>query len=197
MKIITIPHPTLRKTAATIKTVDEKLVKFVNNLEKTLVDSREPRGVGLAATQVDQLWRVFTTDLPEMNAKQSSRSFTKTVRHFINPQIKRACKRKKVLGIKRHDPDLEGCLSMPRLYGPVPRHRWVELEFQTLGDDGQLIDHQERFDGFAARVIQHELDHLDGILFTDYSLEHDLPVYRLSDDGKQLLEIDKKLIEVI
>ncbi|MBT4004464.1 MAG: hypothetical protein HN846_05030, partial [Candidatus Pacebacteria bacterium] len=48
-----------------------------------------------------------------------------------------------------------------------------------------------------ARIIQHELDHLDGILFTDYSLESGLPVYRQSDDGKRLEEIDRELIEII
>lgn len=188
MKIITIPHPTLRKTAHLVTEVDESLVKFVQNLESTLDKSKKPRGVGLAAPQVDKLLRVFSTNLPELDEIP--------LRHFINPVIKKACQRKKVLGIDPQDPDLEGCLSMPGLYGPVPRHRWIELEFQTLEDE-QLVSHQERFDDFYARVIQHELDHLDGILFTDYALEYDLPVYRQSDDGKKLVEIDRSLVEVI
>jgi len=197
MKIITIPHPTLRKTAPVITKVDEQLIKFIKDLEKTLAESKNPRGVGLAAPQVDKLLRVFTTNLPEGDDPgQPGDRLPGELRHFINPVISRACKRKKVMGVDPKDPDLEGCLSMPGLYGPVPRHRWVELEFQTLVD-GQLHDHKERFDNFPARVIQHELDHLDGILFTDYSLEHDLPVYRQSNDGENLVEIDKELIKLI
>ena len=197
MKIITIPHPTLRKKAQEITQVDEQLVKFIKKLEKTLDESKNPRGVGLAAPQVDKLLRVFATNLPDDdNPGQPGNRLPGKMRHFINPVVSKACKRKKVLGVDPKDPDLEGCLSMPGLYGPVPRHRWVEIEFQTLEDD-QLKNHQERFDDFHARVIQHELDHLNGVLFTDYSLAADLPVYRQSDDGKNLVEIDKELIKLI
>jgi peptide deformylase len=197
MKIITIPHPTLRKTAQTITKVDEQLIKFITELEKTLDKSKNPHGIGLAAPQVDKLWRIFATGLSDENSLgQPGNRPQGKLRHFINPVISRACKRKKVLGVDPTDPDLEGCLSIPELYGPIPRHRWIELEFQTL-ENGKLQNHKKRFDGFHARVIQHELDHLDGILFTDYSLEKDLPVYRYSDDGKRLIEIDKELIRVI
>jgi peptide deformylase len=184
MKIITIPHPTLRETAQAVTQADGQLIRFVTELESTLKNSKNPRGVGLAAPQVDKLLRAFATN------------FSDELLHFINPVIVKACKRKKVLGVDKNDPDLEGCLSMPGLYGPVPRHRWVELEFQTLENE-QLKNHKKRFDGFLARIIQHELDHLDGILFTDYSLENGLPVYRQSDDGKRLEEIDRELIEII
>ena len=197
MKIITIPHPTLRKTAQAITKVDEQLIKFTTELEKTLNQSRNPRGVGLAAPQVDKLWRIFTASLSfNEDLGQPGNRYEGKIHHFINPVISRACKRKKVLGVNPTDPDLEGCLSIPGLYGPIPRHRWVELEFQTL-EDGSLRDHKKRFDGFNARIMQHELDHLDGILFTDYSLEKKLPVYRYSDDGKRMMEIDKELIKVI
>ncbi len=189
MKIITIPHPTLRKKAQAITKVDDRLTKFIKELETTLDESRNPRGVGLAAPQVDSLLRVFATNFPN-NDKQSLQG----LRHFINPTIAKACKRKKVLGVDPKDPDLEGCLSIPGLYGPVPRHRWVELEYQIL-ENGQLTTHKERFDNFDARVIQHELDHLDGILFTDHSLEHDLPVY--PQEGDRMVEVDKELIKII
>lgn len=197
MKIITIPHPTLRKTAQAVTQANSQLIKFVTELESTLKNSKNPRGVGLAAPQVNKLLRVFTTSFSSNNdpGEPGNRPQGK-LRHFINPVISKTCKRKKVLGVDPADPDLEGCLSMPGLYGPVPRHRWVELEFQTL-ENAQLQNHQERFDDFHARVIQHELDHLNGILFTDYSLEHNLPVYCQSNDGKNMVEIDKELIKVI
>ena len=151
----------------------------------------------MAATQVDKLLRVFATNLPISDevGKPGDRPPGK-LRYFINPTINRACKRKKVLGVNRKDPDLEGCLSMPGLYGPVPRHRWVEMEFQTI-EDNKLVGHKERFDGLAARVMQHELDHLDGVLFTDYALKNGLPVYRPSEGGNELIEIDQELIKAI
>lgn len=189
MKIVTIPHPSLRKKAEPILEVDEAVLKFVADLETTLDEHRDPPGVGLAGPQVDKLWRVFATKFP---AGESAGH----VRHFVNPRLVRACKRKKVLGVNPDEPDLEGCLSMPGLYGPVLRHRWVELEFQVLKDD-KLVEKKERFDGFKARVVQHELDHLDGVLFTDYALDNGLPVYRESEDGKNLVEVEPELVVVI
>ena len=197
MKIITIPHQSLRKVAQRVTKVDDQLIKFIKNLGQSLVKSRNPQGVGLAAPQVDKLIRVLTTNLSsDHNPGHPGNRPQGEVRSFINPVIVKACKRKKVLGVDPQDPDLEGCLSMPGLFGPVPRHRWVELEYQTINGD-KLEKHQERFDDFHARVIQHELDHLEGILFTDYALENDLPVYLQSKDGKRLIEIDKKLVEAI
>lgn len=193
MKIITIPHQTLRQTAQIVSEVTPLVIKFIQNLENTLDGTQNPPGVGLAAPQVDKLLRVFTTNFPQEDSRQKKKE---RIRHFINPVISKACKRKKVFGVDPKDPDLEGCLSLPGLYGAVPRHRWVELEFQTL-ENGKLIEHKERFDNFDARVIQHELDHLDGILFTDYSLEYELPVYRQSEHGKNLVEVDRSFIEVI
>lgn len=197
MKIITIPHPTLRQKAQPIEKVDTSLVKLVADLEKTLDEHRDPPGVGLAAPQVDKLLRVFATKLPPAGSfKEDGSRLTGNLRHFINPQLVKACKRKKVLGVKKDEADLEGCLSMPGLYGSVPRHRWVEIEFQTL-KDGQLVKQRERFDGYQARVIQHELDHLDGILFTDYALENELPVYRESKNREELIRLDPELIKII
>lgn len=193
MKIITIPHLILREKAQAVTQVDEQLIRFIEKLKKTLGETQNPRGVGLAAPQVNSLLRIFATNLP---VHGSDRSNQEGLRHFINPVIVKACKRKKVLGVDPRDPDLEGCLSMPGLYGPVPRHRWIELKYQTLGN-GQLQSHKKRFDDFQARVIQHELDHLNGILFTDYSLEQDLPVYHQSNDDKKMVEIDQELIKAI
>lgn len=185
MKIITIPHPTLRQTAEPVVEVDAKLKNFVKDLQQTLATTTKPRGVGLAAPQVDSLQRIFVTNLPRGDESIS--------KYFINPEIVKHSD-KQVLGVDPEEPDLEGCLSIPGIYGPVPRWEWVEVEFQQLDSDG-LSHHQERFENFAARVMQHELDHLNGILFTDYSLELDLPVYR--QEKNKWIEIDRELIEVI
>jgi peptide deformylase len=190
LDIITIPHPTLRQTASDVVVVDKKLLQFIANLQTTLDRKKKPAGVGLAAPQVDKLWRIFATKLPVHH-----QSDTPVLRAFINPTIVKKSL-KQTFGEDPRDPDLEGCLSIPSLYGPVPRWQWVEIEYQVL-QDGELINQSERFDEFAARVVQHEIDHLNGILFTDYALEYDLPLYRQTDSNKKMEEVDPTLIQGI
>lgn len=192
MQIITIPHSTLRAKAKEITKIDKKLIKFVKNLEQTLADARNPQGVGLAAPQVDKTLRVFTTQLPD----ETQTLRPELIKHYINPVITNRSP-KLILGETANDKEAreEGCLSMPGLYGPVPRAEWIELLWFEL-DGNELVKKEARFDNFPARVIQHELDHLDGILFTDYSIKYDLPVYKESRLGKWV-EVDKSELEKI
>ncbi|MDQ5951386.1 MAG: peptide deformylase [Patescibacteria group bacterium] len=183
MKIITIPHPTLRKTAKEVTTVDKKIVKFVSELEKTLDSTKNPKGVGLAATQVDDLHRIFATH------------FDNQLRSFINPEIISASD-ELVLGPEGKEPYLEGCLSIPSIYGPVFRHDWLDLRYQTIEGD-TLISHQEHFTDYNARVIQHELDHLNGVLFIDYTLEFGLELYKENSKTKKLEEVDPSLFAYV
>src|SRR5258708_1890764 len=83
MKIITVPHHTLRTTAQPVTVVDKKLRQFIHDLEDTLIKKENPRGVGLAAPQVDVKWRVFATQLPTTPLSETDA----VVRHFINPEI--------------------------------------------------------------------------------------------------------------
>ena len=122
MKIITIPHKTLRETAKPVVKVDKKLLKFVNDLTATLNKTKNPKGVGLAATQVNSLQRIFATNLDN------------ELRSYINPAIIGHSKNI-VLGPPKKEPYLEGCLSIPAIYGPVPRYEWVELEYYNIDDD--------------------------------------------------------------
>lgn len=185
MKIVTIPHPILRQTATKVTEFSSDLQQFITQLQKTLQKTNNPRGVGLAAPQVDHSIRVFATQIEE------DPKFVPQI--FINPVAVKQSK-KHTFGPDPDSPRLEGCLSMPLLYGPVPRWEWVEVEYQTYYD-GQLVEKRERFDGFHARVVQHEIDHLNGILFTDYSLKYDLPVYR--EVKKELVEItDRSILEL-
>ncbi|MFZ1721010.1 MAG: peptide deformylase [Microgenomates group bacterium] len=184
MKIITIPHKSLRSIAKPILSVDKKLNQFVVDLGSTLQSARNPRGVGLAAPQVDKGWRMFVMNLD------------RTLSVYINPRIEKHSDQKS-FGLDPEDPDLEGCLSMPNFYGAIPRWEWVTLEYDTIvGDTLQNTSHT--FNNFAARVVQHEVDHLDGILFTDHSLTYDLPVYRQSPtDPDKYLTIDRAILETI
>ncbi|MFH2118189.1 MAG: peptide deformylase [Candidatus Paceibacterota bacterium] len=189
MKIVTIPHPTLRMQAELVTDFGTDFQNLVKEMQTTLRGSNNPRGVGLAANQIDVLYRMFLTDIQRDD--ESSAEIEPKI--FINPIITKHSDQH-TFGPDPEEPRLEGCLSMPGLYGAVPRWEWVEVEFQSLKDK-QVIEKKERFDGFHARVVQHELDHLDGILFTDYSLEFGLPVYR--EKGKELVEItDRSALEL-
>lgn len=188
MKIVTVPHSALRRETRTVSAHTKKLPSFIKELVETLDRKRNPRGVGLAAPQVDQNWQIFTTLIPTPGASEDA---PPQPRVFVNPEIANHSQ-KVTFGPDKDSPILEGCLSIPEVYGPVPRWEWVEMLFEEW-IDGQLVRKTEHFAGFPARVMQHEYDHLQGVLFTDYSLQYDLPVYK--DRSKKLEEIDKRILE--
>lgn len=194
MQIVHAPHPSLREVAKPITAVDKKLLNFINEISSTLVHN-ERRGVGLAAPQVDKSWRLFLTYLsPTDDRGEEDESTPRLLNVFINPRIVKTSLKKELGGTEESRP-LEGCLSIPTIYGPVPRFDWVEVEYEKIQND-QLVSARKKFADFAARVAQHEIDHLDGILFTDYCLELGLPLYQENKQGK-LKEIDDvSLIEL-
>lgn len=184
MKIVTLPHPSLRVQAKEVSQVDKKLLQFVKDIKSTLGKTKNPQGVGLAATQVNSSRRIFCTQLEK-----------RKLRAFINPEIV-GHDNNTTLGPKKDEPYLEGCLSIPGIYGPVPRFGWVELQFQVI-EGSELKTQTERFKDFEARVIQHELDHLNGILFIDYTKQLGLPLYQENKQTKKLDEIDPSIVEIL
>ena len=181
--IVHMPHPSLRQPAKSVTEVTPELTKLIANLEETLAKTRNPRGVGLSSPQIDERLAVFSTLLPD------DEQDGKPVMHsYINPKIIKNSGQK-TFGPDPKSPILEGCLSIPLIYGPVPRYSWVELEYQIIDKD-HLKTVKARFADFSARVIQHEFDHLQGVLFTDYSLQFGLPVYQ---EVKNKLELIDKL----
>jgi peptide deformylase len=191
MSVITVPHPTLREVAQPVTEVDKKLLQLVAELQFTLKHHKNPQGVGLAAPQINVSKRLFATFLPDPGEGEDAPSY---LRVFINPEIT-GHSEELTLGPDEKHPLLEGCLSIPKIWGPVPRWQEVQLSYQELVD-GLLLNRQAYFSEFYARVIQHELDHLNGILFTDYSLKFDLPVYQGSGKDESLEEIDKELLRL-
>lgn len=191
MKIISAPHPTLRQKAKTASVFDKKFFKFLEQLAKTLVEKEQPSGVGLAAPQVNKSLQVFAAILGETNQNSQKPK----IEFFINPIISKASK-KKILGLTNGEERFEGCLSVPLLYGPVPRYEWIEVQYQSIfyhdliEQKTILKNKKARFSDFDARVIQHEYDHLQGILFTDHILTNNLPIY-LEENGKWV-EIENK-----
>ncbi len=142
--IVEYPHPTLRWKSKPIKRVDAALRETVGRMFELMYESR---GVGLAANQVDLPLRLFIANL-KADAEEGEELV------FINPVLSRP------KGLEEAE---EGCLSFPELYGPVTRP--LRIHVQAYGLDGKEISLD--LTGLMARVVQHETDHLDGVLFTD------------------------------
>ncbi len=144
LPIVKLGHPALRKRAEAIEELTPELKEFVKHMVETM---RTHEGIGLAANQVNLLKRVFVIDLQLVDERQDARA-------YINPRI---------LSRQGREVSEEGCLSIPDVRADVERAAVIEVEYQDL--DGAVV--RETLDGLVARVFQHELDHLDGILFID------------------------------
>ena len=145
LKIVYHPHPALRWKSKDVTRIDSQLKDWVGQMFELMYQAR---GIGLAANQVALPYRLFvvnpTGDPDEPDQEQV----------FINPQI-----------VKRNgsEDSEEGCLSLPEIYGPVTRAERITVEAFDL--DGR--DFSMELSGLPARVVQHENDHLDGVMFTD------------------------------
>jgi len=159
LEIVNYPHPTLRHKSKPLQRVDANIGKMVREMFELMYAAG---GVGLAANQVELPFRLFIANL--MSDPDEGEELV-----FINPVLSRP---------KGNEEKEEGCLSLPELYGPVKRPESIHLNAYSL--EGEEIEGE--LSGLAARVVQHETDHLDGVLFID----------RLSETGvmtvKQTLE---------
>lgn len=142
-------NPILRKRAKQI------LPRKVPNqlLRAMFYTMRLVKGVGLAAPQVNKSWRLAVIEIKKSKIRPEIIPLKKTV--IINPQITRRSKE-----LLR---DWEGCLSLPKIRGLVPRHRDITVRFLDRLGKKQIV----KLSGFQARVFQHEIDHLKGILYID------------------------------
>lgn len=182
-----VPNAILRTVCKPI-VWDKKTSEIVTALQDTVMAQTNPQGVGLSAPQIGKNARLFVTWLSDDPEADPSVSDLKV---YGNPVLT-GHSTDVTLGPDPEDPILEGCLSIPKIYGPVPRYEWVEISYETI-ENGKMVKKEERAQGFVARVIQHEFDHLEGVLFTDYSLKYDLPVYEYI--GKKLVAMDKEVLE--
>jgi peptide deformylase len=144
LSIIRFPHPTLRYKSKPIRRVDSALKDTVAEMFELMYASE---GVGLAANQVDIPLRMFVVN--ETGKKGEGEELV-----LLNPELTRP---------KGSETSQEGCLSLPGLYGLVKRPRSIHISAYDLS--GNLIDRE--VDGFLARVLMHENDHLDGVMFFD------------------------------
>lgn len=167
LKIVHAPHAVLAKEVRQVKKIDKKIRELVYDMEETLIVQTDPEGVGLAAPQVG-------VDLAIFIIKPTPKSHTEV---FINPKIvevRKIADKPKVSPSKQKEDEediegvkLEGCLSVPRIWGPVDRDSEVRVEYLDLNGEKQL----KWFSGLKAVIVQHETDHLNGVLFTQRVLE--------------------------
>lgn len=185
-----VPNQILR-TVSSETIVDRKTVEIIKDLRDTLLAQDNPKGVGLSAPQIGKNIRVFITLLAENDDEEPT---PKDIKIFINPVIHETSK-EFTFGPDPDDPILEGCLSIPKLYGPVPRHSWVKTSYETidLKTPTEIKKVEARFKDFFARVIQHEQDHLNGVLFLDHSFKHDLPIYE--QKGKSMIKANRDIVK--
>ncbi len=149
LQIVNYPHPALRWKSKPIKSITPELRDIVKTMFELMYQAR---GIGLAANQVALPYRLFVINLTS-DPGEKEEEFV-----FINPEI---TKRK---GTAEGE---EGCLSLPQLYGDVKRSEEITVEAYDL--NGQLFE--ITLDDLAARAVQHEYDHIEGVMFTDRMVE--------------------------
>lgn len=152
--IRTIPDPILRKKSKKVKSVDGDVRQVITDLLETLESAKEPEGAGLAAPQLGVSQRIVIVREFLPNPQNPDEILSRD-HVLINPRIISASKETQTIW--------EGCLSVPDTYGKVERPEKIKV--RALDQDGNVI--QFKASGYFSSVVQHEMDHLDGILFTD------------------------------
>lgn len=170
LKIITAPNNILSEESKPVQKIDGDVKSLVGEMTKALEAAKDPIGVGLAAPQVGKSLRIF---IAKPSLKLPILTFINPKIINASPLIKRGSKKKKVK-------KLEGCLSLPNIWGDVQRMPEIILEYSN--EQGRL--HRKKFRGFLATIIQHEVDHLDGILFPKRVLEQKGTLYKSEKDEK-------------
>jgi peptide deformylase len=168
--IISLPNLRLRQRSKKIGFIDDSVLGLINDMKAATLDWEANRehevGVALAAIQVDQLLRIVVIRNDFDNRDD------KTFTVFINPEIT------KYEG--KIEQDFEGCLSVPDIYGKVPRRAKVRVRAQD--EHGRYF--RVTAEGFLARVFQHEIDHTNGIVFIDRIKDDPEAFFRLEEDGR-------------
>lgn len=168
--IITLPNPHLRQKSGRIHVITPEVTKLIDDMTAAALDWEDSRpheiSAALAAVQVDRLERIIVV---------RSDFDDKSIREFvalINPKI------------TKYEGDqvaeYEGCLSVKHVYGKVPR--WNKVRVKALDKDGNEI--RIKAEGFLARVLQHEIDHTEGVVFIDHIRDNPDAFYTLDDKGE-------------
>ena len=170
LPIVEVPDPRLRQISSPVEKVDDGVRSLIADMFETMYDAP---GIGLAAIQVGVPKRILVIDLQEPEVEDGPP--VKDPRVFINPEI-----------LKHSDeevPYLEGCLSVPDQYAEVERPDHIRARW--LDENGK--QHEEQLDGLLAVCLQHEMDHLEGILFIDHlsRLKREMVLKKLAKQRKE------------
>lgn len=176
--IIALPNPHLRQKSKRVGIITDEIKQVVQDMKDATIDWDESRdhevGVALAGVQIDRLYKIVI--VRDNYEDKANHDFTV----FINPEI-----------TKREGAvveDFEGCLSVPNIYGKVPRHTKVKVKALDL--DGR--EFRVTAVDFLARIFQHEIDHTNGTVFIDRIKDNSEAFFRLDADGKlEALDYEK------
>jgi peptide deformylase len=144
MEIVLHPNKILREKAEKVEKIDKKIKELVKEMKKIMM---QHNGVGLAANQIGKNLSIFV-------AYDNKRFYT-----FINPEIVKFFGKQKIME--------EGCLSVPNIWGQIKRYEGVVVSYQDLFGKKKKLKAR----GLLAQIIQHEIDHLNGVLFIDKAIE--------------------------
>lgn len=160
---VSLPDQKIRQKSDAVIAFDKSVSDVVKDLTETAQVQQDPVALGLAAPQIDIRKRIFVARIRNK------------FKHFINPQIIKSSQKETAL--------MEGCFSVPEIYGNVTRPAEVVLKYQDM--HGKQL--QTTFKGLAAKIVQHELDHLNGILFIDHVHEQNGKTFKVvkGPDGKE------------
>lgn len=184
LEIVKTPDSILSQKTKPVTKIDKGILKLIKQMKESLDAATDPIGVGLAAPQVGKSLKIFIAK-PNVKSK---------VLTFINPRIIKSKEElskepqqkpagQSPLGGARK---LEGCLSLPNIWGEVQRYNEIQLEYQD--ESGKM--HNKKFTGFISTIIQHEIDHLKGVLFPKRVLEQKRTLYKSEKDknGEDVFE---------
>ncbi len=165
-KILTIPDPILRKKSTPVTQVNKDTQSLMDDMLETMYDAP---GIGLAAIQIGVPKRVIVMDLSKDNDE-------KKPLYFINPEI--------IWKSKLNSSYEEGCLSIPNQFAKIERPEKCHIKFL----DYNGVQKEIKADGLLSTCIQHEIDHLNGVLFIDYlsKLKKDIIIKKVSKSKKEL-----------
>jgi len=174
--IVAYGHPVLKKLALEIEKSEVDVQQLAEDMFETM---RNAQGIGLAAPQIDKSLRMFIADTSPLDDEEIGD--WKQV--FINPEI-----------IEENGNDWsfeEGCLSIPNIREEIIRPEKLQINYF----DEHWNEHTEEFDGMRARIIQHEFDHIEGILFTDHlsAFKKRLLKSKLTNISKGIVKVDYRM----
>ncbi|MEP7006293.1 MAG: peptide deformylase [Sphingomonas bacterium] len=171
LTILEVPDPGLRAVAKPVAQIDDAVRTIISNMFDTMYDAR---GIGLAATQVGIEQRVVVIDLQEPESDAEDAKPVRTPLVFVNPELVSVSEETGLYN--------EGCLSIPDQYAEVERPARCRVKWL----DGEGAAHEADFGGLLSTCIQHEIDHLNGVLFIDHisRLKRDMVLKKLAKARK-------------